>query len=189
MLSRLDITFLPRSKHLLISWLQSKSAVILEPPKINPATLSTISPSIFHAVMGLDAMILVFWMLSFKPTFSLCWLNLNENLVLPIDAFELWRKHPQLWRRLLRVPWTARRSNQSILKEINSECSMKDWCWSSNTLATWNEEMTHCKRLWCWKRLKAKGEESGRGWDVWMASPTQWTGPWAHSERVTDREA
>ena len=101
-----------------------------------------------------------------------------------IDAFELW-----CWRRLLRVPQIARRSNQSILKEINSECSMKDWCWSSNTLATWNEEMTHCKILWCWERLKAKGEESGRGWDVWMASPTQWTGTWAHSERVKDREA
>ena len=71
MLSRLVITFLPRSKHLLISWLQSPSAVILEPRKINSATVSTMSPSICHEVMGPDAMILVFWMLSFKPTFSL----------------------------------------------------------------------------------------------------------------------
>ena len=71
MLSRLVITFLPRSKHLLISWLQSPSAVILEPPKIKSLTFSIISPSICHEVMGLDAMILVFWMLSFKPTFSL----------------------------------------------------------------------------------------------------------------------
>ena len=70
-LSRLVITFLPRSKCLLISWLQSPSAVILEPPKIKSATVSTVSPSICHEVMGLDAMILVFWMLSFKPTFSL----------------------------------------------------------------------------------------------------------------------
>ena len=68
MLSRLVITFLPRSKHLLISWLQSPSAVILEPWKIKSAT---VSPSICHEVMGPDAMILVFWMLSFKPTFSL----------------------------------------------------------------------------------------------------------------------
>ena len=68
MLSRLVITFLPRSKHLLISWLQSPSAVIWEPPKIKSAT---VSPSICHEVMGPDAMILVFWMLSFKPTFSL----------------------------------------------------------------------------------------------------------------------
>ena len=66
MLSRLVITFLPRSKHLLISWLQSLSAVILEPRKTDAAT---VSPSIFHEVMGLDAMILVSWMLSFKATF------------------------------------------------------------------------------------------------------------------------
>ena len=71
MLSRLVITFLPKSKHLLISWLQSPSAVILEPPKIKSDSLSTVSPSISHEVMGPDAMILVFWMLSFKPTFSL----------------------------------------------------------------------------------------------------------------------
>ena len=69
--SRLAITFLPRSTHLLISWLQSPSAVILEPPKINSLTLSTVSPSIWHEVMAPCAMILVFWMLSFKPAFSL----------------------------------------------------------------------------------------------------------------------
>ena len=60
MLSRWVITFLPRSKGLLISWLQSPSAVILEPPKIKSDTVSTVSPSISHEVMGLDAMILVF---------------------------------------------------------------------------------------------------------------------------------
>ena len=59
-LSRLVITFLPRSKRLLISWLQSPSAVIWEPLKIKSATVSTVSPSIYHEVMGLDAMILVF---------------------------------------------------------------------------------------------------------------------------------
>ena len=68
-LSRLAITFLPRSKHVLISRLQSPSAVILETRKIKSATVSTVSPNICHEVMGLDAMILVFWMLSFKPTF------------------------------------------------------------------------------------------------------------------------
>ena len=71
MLSRLVITFLPRSKHLLISWLQSPSAVTLEVQKIKSDTVSTVSPSISHEVMGPDAMIFVFWMLSFKPTFSL----------------------------------------------------------------------------------------------------------------------
>ena len=68
MLARLVITFLPSSKHLLLSWLQSPYAVILEPRKIRSAT---VFPSICHEVMRLDTMILVFWMLSFKPTFSL----------------------------------------------------------------------------------------------------------------------
>ena len=70
MLCRLIIIFLPMSKSLLISWLQSPSAVILEPPKIKSATVSTVSPSICHEVMGPDAMIFVFWMFSFKPAFS-----------------------------------------------------------------------------------------------------------------------
>ena len=69
-LSRLVITFLPRSKHLLISWLQSPSVVILELQKI-VCPCFTVSPSISHEVMGPDVMILVFWMLSFKPTYSL----------------------------------------------------------------------------------------------------------------------
>ena len=71
MMSRLVIAFLPRSKCLLISWLQSPSAVILEPPKIKSDTIPIVSPSICHEVIGPDVMILVFWMLSFKPTFSL----------------------------------------------------------------------------------------------------------------------
>ena len=71
MLSRLVITFLPRSKPLLISCLHSPSAVILEPKKIKSSTVSTVFPSISHEVMGPNAMIFVFWMLSFKPTFSL----------------------------------------------------------------------------------------------------------------------
>ena len=88
-----------------------------------------------------------------------------------IDAFEVW-----YWRRLLRVLWIARRSNQSILKEISPGCSL-DWCWgwSSNTLATWYEELTHLKRPWSWERLKAGGEGDNRGWDGRMASPTQCT--------------
>ena len=71
MLSRLVITFLPRSKHLLIPWLQSPSAVISKPRKIKSDTVSAVSPSICHEVMGLDIVMLVFWMLNFKPTFSL----------------------------------------------------------------------------------------------------------------------
>ena len=71
MLSRLVITLLPRSKHLLISWLQSPSAVILKPKKIKFVTVSIVSPSICHDMMGSDAMILIFLMFSFKPAFLL----------------------------------------------------------------------------------------------------------------------
>ena len=69
--SQVVIAIYPRNRSLLISWLQSPSAVILEPNKIKSLTISTVSPSICHEVMGPDAMILVFWMLNFKPTFSL----------------------------------------------------------------------------------------------------------------------
>ena len=95
-----------------------------------------------------------------------------------MDAFELW-----CWRRLLRVPWTERRSNQSILKDIILGAHWKDWCWSwnSNTLATWCEGLTHLKRPWCWERLRVGGEGDNRGWDGWMASPTWWTWVWADS--------
>ena len=83
--------------------------------------------------------------------------------------------------RLLIVPWTARRSNQSILN-IHWNIHWKDWCWSwhFNTLATWCKELTHLKRPWCWKRLKAEGDD--RGWDGWMASLTQWTWIWVNSQ-------
>ena len=78
-----------------------------------------------------------------------------------IDAFKL-----SFWRRFLRVPWTARRSNRLILKEMNLNIHWKDWCWSwnSNTLATWCKEPIHWKRPWCWERLNA-GEGDDKGWD------------------------
>ena len=95
-----------------------------------------------------------------------------------IDAFEL-----NCWRRLLRVPWTARRSNQSILKEISPEYHWKDWCWSwsSKSLAMWCEEPTHWKRSWCWERLKSGEKGTTENEMVWMASPTQQTWVWASS--------
>ena len=95
-----------------------------------------------------------------------------------IDAFKLW-----CWRRLLRVPWTVRRSNQSILKEVVLNIHWKDWCWSwhSNILVTWCKDPTHWKRPWCWERLNAGGEEDDRGWDGCMAPPTQWTWVWVNS--------
>ena len=95
-----------------------------------------------------------------------------------IDVFELW-----CWRSLLRVPWRARKSNQSILKEISPEYSLEGLMLKlkSNTMATWCEELTHWKRPCCWERLKAGGEGDDRGWDGWMASLTQWTWVWESS--------
>ena len=95
-----------------------------------------------------------------------------------IDAFELW-----CWRRLFRVPWTARRSNQSILKEISSEYSLEGLMLKLKLqyLATWCKELSHWKRPWCWERLKVGGEGDDRGWDSWMESLTQWTWVWASS--------
>ena len=93
-------------------------------------------------------------------------------------AFELW-----CWRRLLRVPWTARRSNQYILKEISPEYSLeglmlklKLQCFGYLIWRT-----THLKRPWCWERLKAGGEGDDRGWGGWMASQTQWIWVWVNS--------
>ena len=97
-----------------------------------------------------------------------------------IYAFKLW-----CWRRLLRIPWTARRSNQSIQKKINLQYSLEGLTlklkfqyfgqvmWRGNTL----------EKTWFWERLKAGGEGDDRGWDGWMASPTQWAWVWAKSRR------
>ena len=79
-LSKFVTAFLLRGKHLLVSWLQSPSAVIMEPKKIKSVTVFTFPPSLCHAVMGLDALILVFWILSFKPAFSLSSFTLIKRL-------------------------------------------------------------------------------------------------------------
>ena len=94
-----------------------------------------------------------------------------------IDAFELW-----CWRRLLKVPWTARRSNQSILKEISPECSLEGLMLKLKLQCYGHLMLTHWKRPWCWERLKAGGEGDDGGWDGWMASLTQWTWVWVNSE-------
>ena len=95
-----------------------------------------------------------------------------------IEAFEMW-----YWRRLLRVPWSARRSNQSILRETSPRCSLEGLMLklNSNTLATWCEELSHLKRPWCWERLKARGEGDDRRWDGWLASLTRWSWIWVNS--------
>ena len=95
-----------------------------------------------------------------------------------IYTFELW-----CWRRLLRVPWTAGRSNQSILKEISPENSLQGLILKLKLQSFGHlcEELTHLKRPWCWERLKVGGEGDDKGWDGWMASLTQWRWVWASS--------
>ena len=111
-----------------------------------------------------------------------------ESSIYELDYIESWAlKNWCFWtvvlEKTLESPWTARRSNQSILKEISLDILWMDWCWSwnSNTLATWCEELTHLKRPWSWERLRVGGEGDNRGWDGWMASPTQWTWVWVIS--------
>ena len=95
-----------------------------------------------------------------------------------IDAFELW-----CWRRLLRVPWTTRRSNQSILKDITPGCSLEGMMLKLKLqyLGHLMRRVTHWKRAWCWEGLGAGGEGDDREWDGWMASPTWWTWVWVNS--------
>ena len=105
---------------------------------VQPLALGWLHPCVFHVLSCLE--INSRWrMLGRKWLWSWVYLSISRRT----DGFELW-----CWRRLLRVPWTERRSNQSILKEINPEYSL-DWCWSwnSNPLAIWCEELTYCKVL------------------------------------------
>ena len=96
--------------------------------------------------------------------------NIQKTKIMASDSITSWQLDGETmetvtaWKSVLNIHW-------------------KDWCWSwnSNTLATWCNELTHWKRHWCWKRLKAGGEGDGRGWDGWMASPTQWTWVWVNS--------
>ena len=102
--------------------------------------------------------------------------TVNKAQHLKIYAFELW-----CWR-LLRVPWTARRSNQSILKEISPGCSMDGLMLKLKLQYFDNlmQNLTHWKRPWCWEGLRAGEEGDDRGWDGWMVSPTLWTWVWVN---------
>ena len=126
-------------------------------------------PTKVHLVKTLVFPVVVYGCESWTIKKAECW---------RIDAFELW-----CWRRHLRVPWTARRSNQSILKEISPEYSLEGLMLkqNSNTWATWCEELTHLKRPWCWEWLRAGGEGDDRRWDGWIASLTKWTWVWVSS--------
>ena len=102
--------------------------------------------------------------------------------------------HREWWILKNRCFWTVVLANtlksplDCKVKPVNPKGNQpciywKDWYWSSNTLATWCEESTHWKRLWCWERLKAGREGDDRGWDCWLASLTQWTWVWVDSRK------
>ena len=91
------IAFLPRSNHLLISWLQSMFTVILELKKIKSVTVSIVSPSICHELMGEDAMILVFWILSFQPVFSFSSFSLTRRLFSSSSVLAIRWHHLHIW--------------------------------------------------------------------------------------------
>ena len=148
MLSRLVIMFLPRSKCLLISWLQSPSSVILEPPQNKVWHC-------FHCFRLVKAIVFPVVMYGCES-----W-TIKKAKHQRVDAFELW-----YWRRLWKsLGWQGDPTCPSYRRSVLS-VHWEDWCWicNSNTLATWCKELTHWKRLWYWERLRAR-EGGGRGWD------------------------
>ena len=154
MLCRLVITFLPTRKHLLISWLQSSSEMILEPPNIKPDTVSTVSPSISHEVMGPDAMILVFWMLSFRPTFSLSSFTFIKRLFSSSSLYAI-RVVSSSYLRLLiflpaiLIPACASSSPAFLMMysayKLNKQIdNIQPWC---TPFPIWNQSVVPCPVL------------------------------------------
>ena len=148
--SRLMIDFLPRRKHLLISWLQSPSAVIWEPKKIKSLTVSIVSPCICHEVMGQDAMIFIFWMLSCKPVFSPSSFTLVKRLfsssslsaISVVLSAYLW-----LLIFLPEILIQACASSSSVYRMMYSACNLnkqddnKAWC---TPFPVWNHFVIPC---------------------------------------------
>ena len=120
-----------------------------------------------HLVKTIAFPVVMYWCESWTIKMAECW---------RIDAFELW-----CWRRLLRVPWTARRSNQSILKEINSEYWLEGLMLKLQYFGHLMWRAYLLEKIWCWERLKARGEGGDKRWDGWMPLLTQWTWMWANS--------
>ena len=154
LLSRLVMSFLPRSKRLLISWLQSPSAVILEPPKIKSFTVSIVSPSICHEVMGPDAMISVFWMLSFKPPFSLSSFTFIKRLFSSSSLFchkggVIWGSELLIFLLAILIPAYASSSlafhmMHSAYKLNKQSDSIQPW---RTPFLIWNQSVVPCPVL------------------------------------------
>ena len=199
MLSRFVIVFLPRSKHLLILWLQSQSAGILEPRKIKSVSFSIFSPSTCHEVkiwlfLGRKAMANVDSILKSRDITLPTKVHLVKAMVFPvikykcesqtiekaerwrIDAFELW-----CWRRLLRVPWIERRSNQSILNEVSPDYALEELMLKL-TLPYFGHFMRRNDSLGktlMLAKIEGRRRKDDRGWDGWMASLSLWKWIWA----------
>ena len=177
MLSRFVIAFLPMSKRLLILWLQSPSAVILEPQKIKSLTVSIVSPSICHKVMGPDAMILVFWMLTFKPTFSLSYLTFIKRFF-SYSSLSAIRVVSSAYLRLLTfllvILIPACGSSSLEFSMICSAWKLNKkgnniWPWHT-PLSIWNQPVVPCPVLtiasWAYRFL--------RGQVRWSGIPLSW---------------
>ena len=143
-----------------------------------------------HLLLGRKAMTYLDSILKSRDVTLPTKIHLVKAMVFPVVMYgceswtkESWAPRTWCWRRLLRVPWTARRPKQSIVKEISPEYSLEGLMLKLKLqyFDTWYEELTHLKRPWCWGRLKAGGEGHDRGWEGWMASLTQWTQIWVNS--------
>ena len=152
MLSRLVITLLPKSKHLLISWLQSPSAVILEPPKIKSVTVSTVSPFICREVMGPDAMMLVFWMFVLSQLFhSPLPLSLRGSLVLLHFLYVVYINSRQQHGRILNSP--------PITSTLNLQPQIEQFPLKETKKL--DEQLLHIRQM-----TKTHTETGWRGWDT-----------------------
>ena len=154
-LSSLVITFLPKSKCLLISWIQSPSAVILEPKKIPSVTVSIVSPSICHEVIGPDAMIFIFWMLSFKAAFSLSSFTFIKRLLSSISLFAIrvvWSAYLRLLIFLPEILISTCASSSLAFCMMYSAYNLNKQGDNTQLLCTpfpiWNQSVVPCPVLW-----------------------------------------
>ena len=147
-------------------------------PSLSPGICSNLCPLSQWCHLPISSSAALFSSCPESGSFPMSWLFPSGGQ--RIDAFEI-----LCWRRLLRVSWIARRSNQSILKEMNPEYSLEALMlklkhqYSGHLMRKANS----LEKLWCWEWFRARGEGSNRGWHGWMALLTQWTLVWANSRR------
>ena len=109
----------------------------------------------------------------------LCFFALVAKECFLISPWYLWTLHSEIYIFPFLLCFSLPFFSQLFLRPPQTVILL--FCWNSNTLVTWCKELDHWKRLWCWERLRAGGEGDDRGWDGWMASPTQWTWVWVNS--------